>query len=342
MEVVDTEREFALLAETEEARFAAAAEVMAAQGGPEPITTIDNGPWATELRHLLRATAPRNDAEMLAWFLSGPARTINNGDWNGGCEAAVVNAGQLIPYSSAMLAGNASGPLDPSPASAQGAEFSFWAGVGGLGHVVNHDPRDPRFILGASATMAALGQQLGHNLARCLISDYQRVTGLPYRGHSPRHGTQTLAHTIPAGGGGVTPLTNGDDMTLILQSTGRGQWLVAPGYGHHLNPEESGQIVGNRDTLGITLYDCGSNDRAFDVIYSAMTQTGVPVTLLDAASIQSLANEIGGEIKVTPTDLTPVLSAITELDKQDDTYQAQLTAILAKGLTGTVTVVPAK
>jgi hypothetical protein len=148
--------------------------------------------------------------------MSAPARTVNDGDWDGGCEAAVVNAAQLAAYSSAMLAGDASGPLDSNPSTARGSEFSFWGGVYSaalkqyLGHVAWHDPIDPAYVFMASATAANNGQQLGHNLARIKIDTYQRITHLPYRGHSFRHGTQAIARTIPAGGD-VTPLVDMED-----------------------------------------------------------------------------------------------------------------------------------
>lgn len=63
-----------------------------------------------------------------------------------------------------------------------------------------------------------------------------------------------------------------EDM-FVLKSTGRGEWLIGPGHAHHLTPEEATQINALR-AGGIAPYpvkDCGSNDRAFDLIMTAHT-----------------------------------------------------------------------
>ena len=59
-------------------------------------------------------------------------------------------------------------------------------------------------------------------------------------------------------------------MYILLQSSGRGQWIVGPNYKHHLNLEESGQVFDWYKSRGL-FKDCGTNDRAFDVWVSAHT-----------------------------------------------------------------------
>lgn len=53
---------------------------------------------------------------------------------------------------------------------------------------------------------------------------------------------------------------------FILGSHNRGGWLMGAGYAKHLDPEEYSQVVG---IPGIGNFDCGDNDRAFDVLYNA-------------------------------------------------------------------------
>lgn len=70
-----------------------------------------------------------------------------------------------------------------------------------------------------------------------------------------------------------TPIPKEEDM-LVLRSKTRGEWLVGPGFAHHLTPEEATQVA----TLSYTRKDCGDNDRAFDLLKTAHTvNTAVPI-----------------------------------------------------------------
>jgi hypothetical protein len=53
---------------------------------------------------------------------------------------------------------------------------------------------------------------------------------------------------------------------FILAEAVRGLWLMGAGYAKHLDPEEHSQVVG---IPGIKTFDCGNNQRAFDVMYNA-------------------------------------------------------------------------
>ncbi|MBN9141093.1 hypothetical protein [uncultured Microbacterium sp.] len=76
---------------------------------------------------------------------------------------------------------------------------------------------------------------------------------------------------------GTTPITTPEEeeeMPFILMSTGRGKWLINATNAHHLTPEEDRQII-DLAASGIGPYpvkDCGTNDRAFDLIKTAHTQ----------------------------------------------------------------------
>ena len=53
---------------------------------------------------------------------------------------------------------------------------------------------------------------------------------------------------------------------FLLSNVQRGIWLVGPGYAHGLSPEEFSQVAG---IPGIATFDCGDNQRSFDVIMDA-------------------------------------------------------------------------
>lgn len=75
------------------------------------------------------------------------------------------------------------------------------------------------------------------------------------------------SRTSPAGGG-VTPIEKKDQEVIILKSNGRGAWLIGAGYARHIPTiQELTQV----ETLGYNVKDCGSNDAAFDLLWSAHT-----------------------------------------------------------------------
>lgn len=72
-----------------------------------------------------------------------------------------------------------------------------------------------------------------------------------------------------AGGGGTAPpkSTNLTELGMfLLANDQRGIWLMGPGYAYGLNPEEYSQAVG---IPGIQTFQCGDNERAFDLLYQS-------------------------------------------------------------------------
>lgn len=91
------------------------------------------------------------------------------------------------------------------------------------------------------------------------------------KGKSDPKPTIDAAREALAGGGVEFPDQEEDEM-FVLKSAERGEWLVWGGDAHHLTPEEAAQINDLRKQFGgYPIKDCGTNDRAFDVILAAHT-----------------------------------------------------------------------
>jgi hypothetical protein len=71
--------------------------------------------------------------------------------------------------------------------------------------------------------------------------------------------------------GTINPSIQETDEMYIVESSGRGQWLVGTNYKHHLNLEESAQVMPVYQSRNLVV-DFGTNDRAFDVFTAAHTQ----------------------------------------------------------------------
>lgn len=140
--------------------------------------------------------------------------TRDGRSWAGWCESFVWRAGGFDrSFHNAMAAGDASGWLNPDAGSAPRGAIHYWAGVGGDGHVA--------FELGGGLLlMASEGVTTSYGTAIGTISfrDYARK-GIPYRGWSMRHGTQTLASSSATAGNGSTPLENDLDAFQANQLT---------------------------------------------------------------------------------------------------------------------------
>ncbi|POH63965.1 hypothetical protein C3B59_10500 [Cryobacterium zongtaii] len=135
--------------------------------------------------------------------------------WAGWCESFVWRAGGFAgSFSSALLAGNASGPLNPNWGQAPRGALHYWAGVGGDGHVA--------FELGGGTLLMASSRTSSYGTALGAIhfTDY----GLPlYRGWTMRHGTETLARTSLAGS-----FTELEEIDMALDDTDK-TWLNGMG-----------------------------------------------------------------------------------------------------------------
>lgn len=164
----------------------------------------------------------RTPAQAAAWFRSGVPRTINRGDWEGGCVAAVFNGGAYghsydyavgaAVAAGAVYAGGAraplSGRLNINASQAGDGSVHYWGGIWNTqykrwdGHI--------GIQYGGLIYMASLyaRQQFGHHLGASTWAQYNADRGLPYLGHSPYFGNQVLAGVSPASIG-QTPIDNG-------------------------------------------------------------------------------------------------------------------------------------
>lgn len=158
-------------------------------------------------------------AEVEAFAASHP-HPHQGGTWNQRCEQFINNAGGFSQaYATALLAGNASGPLDPNHATAQPGEIHYWSGAGD-----GHDAfQTERGLLCASN---AISGYLGY----ISFADFARAKpAFKYRGHTFRHGTQTLAAgTSTASTGTTTPVPTGrTDHTMLFYKVGTSPLLYA-------------------------------------------------------------------------------------------------------------------
>lgn len=135
---------------------------------------------------------PRSIDGALEYAYTHPQR--DGGSWAGWCESFVFRAGGFTQsFGSAMLAGNASGPLNPDWSKAPRGAIHYWAGVAGDGHVA--------FELGGGSLLMASNATwtIGTALGTVPFQSYAKL-GIPYRGWSFRHGNETLAGAGTAGG----------------------------------------------------------------------------------------------------------------------------------------------
>lgn len=153
----------------------------------------------------------RTVAEAEAWARQHPRKTVGAGgpSWSGWCAALMYWAcGFERSFDSAMAAGDASGRLDGDYRTAQRGDLHYWAGVGGDGHValdLGGDGTDRLLLMASNAVTDSFGLAIG----AVWMSQYKKL-GIPYRGHSPRWGNETMAGALaPAP---VIPTISEDDM----------------------------------------------------------------------------------------------------------------------------------
>ncbi|UOE45897.1 hypothetical protein [Agromyces larvae] len=157
---------------------------------------------------------PRTFSEVIAWSKNPSAAAAGEHvSWAGLCEEYINNSGNFNQaFSSALLAGNASGPLRTDYASAPAGAIVYWAGVGGDGHVayIYQQDADPVLLMASSS----VDEHWGRNIGLIRLSRYQAKFGHPLRGWTLRHGTETLAGVSAPAGGGTTPIPDeGADMS---------------------------------------------------------------------------------------------------------------------------------
>lgn len=146
----------------------------------------------------MTTTTARTFEDTLAWIKAHPAKhkatspvgALDGGLWatsnNSWCEMLMNNAGGFSQaFSTATLAGDASGGLDPRPETAVAGDFVYWTNHVGL-------VTRPGFMICASQIFMNNGTGYGE----ISFAEYGRLRPSQiWRGHSKRHGSQTLKPT---------------------------------------------------------------------------------------------------------------------------------------------------
>ncbi|TFD47564.1 hypothetical protein E3T46_17360 [Cryobacterium sp. Hh11] len=163
--------------------------------------------------------------QVIAYARAHPTR--GGGTWHNWCESFVYRAGGFSQsFSTATLAGNAAGWLNPSPLSAPRGAIHYWGN--GPGHVA--------FELGGGLMLMASDGATslwGTALGTATLAEYsKRKPSMRYRGWSLRHGTQTLAasaapaatHSAPI------PTRKKKSMYLAWDTNGTGYLVTDQGW----------------------------------------------------------------------------------------------------------------
>lgn len=162
---------------------------------------------------------PRNIEEVLEWAKQNRHYIYKDGSglkasWGGRCESFINNGGGFNEtFENATIAGDKSGPLNPSWKEAPRGAIHYWGGGDG------HDA----FELGGGALLMASSQtntkgvSLGDALGIIHFTDYNLYN---YRGWTMRHGTETLATITPIGDEEIKP---------YIVSDGKAVYLCVPG-----------------------------------------------------------------------------------------------------------------
>ena len=132
--------------------------------------------------------------------------TRDGGSWAGWCASFCYRAGGFSQaFTSAQVAGDNAGWLNPDWASAPPGAVHYWSGVGGLGHCAFEMDGNGRLLMASNAVTDRWGTAVG----TISFSQYAQL-GIPYRGWSLRWGAETLSGSSTAGGG-YSPIQE-DDM----------------------------------------------------------------------------------------------------------------------------------
>lgn len=169
---------------------------------------------------------PNTLAEVETFAVDHPT-PHQGGTWNQLCEQFINNAGNFSQaFTSALLAGNASGKLDPNPATAQPGEIHYWSGAGD-GHDAFHTAKG--LLCASNAIPGYVGYISFAAFAKA-------KPAFKYRGHTYRHGTQTLTLSeFSEVGTAVSVHKKGPTMQVVNQDsntpwviTEHGAWPITP------------------------------------------------------------------------------------------------------------------
>lgn len=240
---------------------------------------------------------PRTPAGAFAWARNEATHGAVLKNWAGWCEKFINNAGAFNQsFGSALLAGNASGPLRSDYAAAPVGAIVYWSGVYINGVPFGHDAfvyeqgPDPLLLMVSSA----VDVNWGHNIGLIRLSRYQAKFGHPLRGWTLRHGTETLSRSGLAGGG-TTPIINvqeEDEMIFVGvpvdEKEGRPALALSSGRKYEIPAGHEGIVKGTCSKAITEL-----NAAQYDIIVAAWTQGAhvtVPATIDQEQLNKSLAD----------------------------------------------------
>lgn len=306
----------------------------------------------------------RTPSQAAAWFRSGTPRTINNGDWEGGCAAAVYNGGgftQAYAYAlgaavaaGAIYAGGRSNPstgsLNRNYSAAGDGAIHYWGGIWNA--KANRYDGHVGLQYGGLIYMASVyaRRQFGNHLGASTWLEYNSDRGLPYLGWSSKYGKQSLAGVSTAGLN-EKPLDNSTtsdtskskeltEMIIVQYASAspqrNGFFLLGAGLVHQFTGEEWGVWGQALQTLGIPLFNGVPNDRAFDLIVQAFTQNTFGTPGNAGTSADALANLVASKVPAaqlqnypTNTSLGQSLTQVVTLinDKADLNKEAIISEI---------------
>jgi len=186
---------------------------------------------------------PNTIEGVFAFALANP--THDGGTWHNWCESFDHRAGGFDQsFSTATLAGSASGWLDPDYRTATRGSIHYWGN--GAGHVAFELGGDVLLMASDAVTHLLTWQHIA--LGTVSHADYARAKpAMRYRGHTKRHGTQTLAPSTISSGVGTTTAAVPNKGVHTVFTINRHGWvaLVLPAADGLLYA----QVLGGKDAV---------------------------------------------------------------------------------------------
>lgn len=225
---------------------------------------------------------PNTIEGVYAFALANP--THDGGTWHNWCESFVHRAGGFSQsFSTATLAGDASGYLNPDWRSAPRGALHYYGN--GPGHIGFEGGGDSMLCASDGVTHLLTRQHLA--LGTVSHEDYARAKpSMRYRGWSLRHGVETLApSTISAGVGTTTtvgndmPLNNADLIAILSAQFKTGT----------KNPDGTDRSVTVSQALGaVVYYGDVLNGKLVGILAELATPATVTLSPADRAAIAAL------------------------------------------------------
>lgn len=180
--------------------------------------------------------------QVIAWARNPSVDAAGeHASWAGRCEEFINNSGDFDQaFSSALIAGSNSGPLRTDYVNAGVGAIIYFGGANGDGHDawVIEQSGDPLLLMASSSVDINWGRDIG----TIRLSRYLARTGLPLRGWTFRHGTQTLALSAPAGTTPTPIPTKGTSSMYMMRTTDGTISLVTESGIHHFSSIQHVQL----------------------------------------------------------------------------------------------------